>query len=129
MMFMLGSALFGATVLLPQLLQTLMGYSAQDAGMVLSPFRAECWGRPDPAAQALGGDGIARRCRLPTGDPHRQPVLRAQRRQFADPLNTADNEMQSGRIASCSPARNGVTRRVSRSANRTRAEAMARREG
>jgi DHA2 family multidrug resistance protein len=37
MMFMLGGALFGATVLLPQLMQTLMGYSAQDAGMVLSP--------------------------------------------------------------------------------------------
>ena len=37
MMFMLGTALFGATVLLPQMLQTLMGYSAQDAGMVLSP--------------------------------------------------------------------------------------------
>jgi MFS transporter, DHA2 family, multidrug resistance protein len=37
MMFALGGALFGATVLLPQLLQTLMGYSAQDAGMVLSP--------------------------------------------------------------------------------------------
>jgi MFS transporter, DHA2 family, multidrug resistance protein len=37
MMFMLGAALFGATVLLPQMLQTLMGYSAQDAGMVLSP--------------------------------------------------------------------------------------------
>jgi DHA2 family multidrug resistance protein len=37
MMFMLGAALFGATVLLPQFLQTLMGYSAQDAGMVLSP--------------------------------------------------------------------------------------------
>ena len=37
MMFTLGLALFGTTVLLPQLLQTLMGYSAQDAGMVLSP--------------------------------------------------------------------------------------------
>ncbi len=37
MMFMLGAALFGATVLLPQMLQTLMGYSAEDAGMVLSP--------------------------------------------------------------------------------------------
>jgi DHA2 family multidrug resistance protein len=37
MMFMLGAALFGATVLLPQMLQTLMGYSAQQAGMVLSP--------------------------------------------------------------------------------------------
>jgi DHA2 family multidrug resistance protein len=37
MMFALGGSLFGATVLLPQLLQTLMGYSAQDAGMVLSP--------------------------------------------------------------------------------------------
>ncbi|MGD1093660.1 MAG: DHA2 family efflux MFS transporter permease subunit [Bryobacteraceae bacterium] len=37
MMFILGAALFGATVLLPQLVQTLMGYTAQDAGMVLSP--------------------------------------------------------------------------------------------
>src|SRR5262249_31418039 len=37
LMFMLGAALFGSTVLLPQLLQTLMGYTAQQAGMVLSP--------------------------------------------------------------------------------------------
>jgi MFS transporter, DHA2 family, multidrug resistance protein len=37
MMFMLGMVMFGATVLLPQMLQTLFGYSAQDAGMVLSP--------------------------------------------------------------------------------------------
>jgi MFS transporter, DHA2 family, multidrug resistance protein len=37
MMFMLGGVLFGATVLLPQMMQSLMGYSAEDAGMVLSP--------------------------------------------------------------------------------------------
>ena len=37
MMFMLGTALYGATVLIPQLLQTLLGYTAQQAGMVLSP--------------------------------------------------------------------------------------------
>jgi DHA2 family multidrug resistance protein len=37
MMFMIGAALFGGTVLIPQMLQTLMGYTAQDAGMVLSP--------------------------------------------------------------------------------------------
>jgi DHA2 family multidrug resistance protein len=37
MMFMLGLALFGSTVLIPQLLQTLMGYTAQQAGMALSP--------------------------------------------------------------------------------------------
>ncbi len=37
MMFVLGIALFGSVVLLPQLLQTLMGYTAQQAGMVLSP--------------------------------------------------------------------------------------------
>jgi DHA2 family multidrug resistance protein len=37
MMFMLGLALFGSTILIPQLLQTLLGYSAQQAGMVLSP--------------------------------------------------------------------------------------------
>jgi DHA2 family multidrug resistance protein len=37
MMFMLGAALYGATVLIPQLVQSLMGYTAQLAGMVLSP--------------------------------------------------------------------------------------------
>jgi DHA2 family multidrug resistance protein len=37
MMFVLGVTLFGTTVLLPQYLQVLMGYSAQDAGMALSP--------------------------------------------------------------------------------------------
>jgi MFS transporter, DHA2 family, multidrug resistance protein len=37
MMFMLGAALFGATVLLPQMVQTLMGYTAEQAGLVLSP--------------------------------------------------------------------------------------------
>ena len=37
MMFMLGAALFGATVLLPQLVQTLMGYTAEQAGLVISP--------------------------------------------------------------------------------------------
>lgn len=37
MMFMIGFALFGTTVLIPQLLQNLMGYTAEAAGMVLSP--------------------------------------------------------------------------------------------
>jgi DHA2 family multidrug resistance protein len=36
MMFALGMSLFGTTVLLPQLLQLLMGYTAQLAGMTLS---------------------------------------------------------------------------------------------
>jgi MFS transporter, DHA2 family, multidrug resistance protein len=36
MMFVLGAVLFSSTVLLPQFLQTLMGYSAQSAGMVIS---------------------------------------------------------------------------------------------
>ncbi len=36
MMFALGMSLFGTTVLLPQLLQLLMGYTAQQAGMTLS---------------------------------------------------------------------------------------------
>src|ERR1700726_1277087 len=36
MFLMLGVALFSSTVLMPQLLQTLMGYTAQKAGMVLS---------------------------------------------------------------------------------------------
>ena len=36
MFVMLGMALFSSTVLMPQLLQTLMGYTAQRAGMVLS---------------------------------------------------------------------------------------------
>jgi MFS transporter, DHA2 family, multidrug resistance protein len=37
MMFVLGMTLYGSTVLLPQYLQVLMGYSAEDAGMALSP--------------------------------------------------------------------------------------------
>jgi DHA2 family multidrug resistance protein len=37
MMLVLGLVLFGTTVLLPQYVQTLLGYSAQQAGMVLSP--------------------------------------------------------------------------------------------
>jgi len=36
MMFILGVALYGTTVLIPQLLQTLMGYTATSAGMTLS---------------------------------------------------------------------------------------------
>jgi DHA2 family multidrug resistance protein len=37
MMLTLGVALFGSTVLLPQYLQVLMGYTAQQSGMALSP--------------------------------------------------------------------------------------------
>src|SRR5262249_39068432 len=36
-MFMLGLVLFGSTVLLPQFMQTLLGYSAETAGMAISP--------------------------------------------------------------------------------------------
>ncbi|HTC94699.1 MAG TPA: DHA2 family efflux MFS transporter permease subunit [Terriglobales bacterium] len=36
MMFVLGAVLFSSTVLLPQFLQTLLGYTAQTAGMVIS---------------------------------------------------------------------------------------------
>lgn len=36
MMFVIGVALYGTTVLIPQLLQTLMGYTAEKAGMALS---------------------------------------------------------------------------------------------
>jgi DHA2 family multidrug resistance protein len=37
MMFMLGIGLFGTTVLLPEYMQVLMGYTAEASGMVLSP--------------------------------------------------------------------------------------------
>jgi len=37
LMFMLGFALMGTTVLLPLFVQTLLGYTAEQAGMVLSP--------------------------------------------------------------------------------------------
>jgi MFS transporter, DHA2 family, multidrug resistance protein len=37
LMFMLGFALLGTTVLLPLFVQTLLGYTAEDAGFVLSP--------------------------------------------------------------------------------------------
>ena len=36
MMFMVGAISFATTVLMPQFLQTLMGYTAESAGMVLS---------------------------------------------------------------------------------------------
>jgi len=36
-MFMLGVVLFGTTLLMPQMLQSLFGYTAEEAGMVLSP--------------------------------------------------------------------------------------------
>ncbi len=36
MMFILGLALYGTTILIPQMLQTLMGYTATDAGKTLS---------------------------------------------------------------------------------------------
>jgi DHA2 family multidrug resistance protein len=37
LMFTLGAVLYGSTVLIPQFVQTLLGYSAERAGMVLSP--------------------------------------------------------------------------------------------
>ena len=37
LMFILGIALFGTTVLIPQFVQTLLGYTAERAGMVISP--------------------------------------------------------------------------------------------
>jgi MFS transporter, DHA2 family, multidrug resistance protein len=37
LMFTIGAVLYGSTVLIPQFVQTLMGYSAERAGMVLSP--------------------------------------------------------------------------------------------
>jgi DHA2 family multidrug resistance protein len=37
LMLMLGFILFGSTVLIPQLVQTLFGYTATDAGLVISP--------------------------------------------------------------------------------------------
>lgn len=37
LMFLIGYVLFGSTVLIPMMLQTLMGYTAMDAGLVISP--------------------------------------------------------------------------------------------
>ncbi|HET9087435.1 MAG TPA: DHA2 family efflux MFS transporter permease subunit [Acidobacteriaceae bacterium] len=37
LMFILGIALFGTTVLIPQFVQTLLGYTAERAGLVISP--------------------------------------------------------------------------------------------
>ena len=37
LMFILGAVLYGSTVLIPQFVQTLLGYSASRAGLVLSP--------------------------------------------------------------------------------------------
>ena len=36
-MFMVGFILFGSTVLIPQFLQVLLGYTATDAGLAITP--------------------------------------------------------------------------------------------
>ncbi|CAN5730714.1 DHA2 family efflux MFS transporter permease subunit [soil metagenome] len=61
----LGMVLFGSTVLIPQYLQTLLGYSAERAGMVLSPagfvlmammlIAGKTVGKFDPRAMAAAG--------------------------------------------------------------------------
>jgi MFS transporter, DHA2 family, multidrug resistance protein len=38
--FLFGFALFGSTVLIPQMLQSLYGYTATDAGLVLGPVHS-----------------------------------------------------------------------------------------
>ena len=37
LMFVLGFSLYGTTILIPQFVQTLLGYTAELAGLVLSP--------------------------------------------------------------------------------------------
>jgi DHA2 family multidrug resistance protein len=37
LMFVLGFSLYGTTVLIPQMVQTLFGYTAELAGLVISP--------------------------------------------------------------------------------------------
>jgi DHA2 family multidrug resistance protein len=61
----LGTVLFGSTVLIPQYLQTLLGYTAERAGMVLSPagfvlmammlVAGRTVGKVDPRAMAAAG--------------------------------------------------------------------------
>ena len=55
LIFCLGFVLAGSTVLLPQFLQTLMGYSAMRAGMVLSPA-GWCLSLPCPRPDFFGAD-------------------------------------------------------------------------
>jgi DHA2 family multidrug resistance protein len=55
LMFVLGFVLYGSVVILPQFLQVLMGYSATDAGMVLSPG-----GLAMVALMPIAGEGVSR---------------------------------------------------------------------
>ena len=48
MFFVVGVVLFSSTVLLPQFLQTLMGYTAEAAGLVLSAAVSFACGGPTP---------------------------------------------------------------------------------
>jgi DHA2 family multidrug resistance protein len=50
----LGMVLFGTTVLIPQYLQTLLGYTAQQAGMVLSPAGFVLMGMMIVAGKVVG---------------------------------------------------------------------------
>ena len=65
MMFVLGTVLFGTTVLIPQFLQLLMGYTAESAGKALSlgavvlifmmPIVGQMVSRVDPRYMIMGG--------------------------------------------------------------------------
>jgi len=44
--FLFGFGIFGSTVLIPQMLQSLFGYSATDAGLVLGPGAPSSPGAP-----------------------------------------------------------------------------------
>jgi DHA2 family multidrug resistance protein len=53
LMFVLGFCLFGSTVLIPQFVQSMLGYTAEQAGLVISP--GGLWHHPADAAGGLSG--------------------------------------------------------------------------
>ena len=76
MMFVLGIVLFSSTVLLPQFLQTLMGYTAETAGMVLSGaaiLRTVSYCRSLAAARGAGSRLAA--CSHSAGSQWRWPCI------------------------------------------------------
>ena len=107
MMFMLGAALYGATVLIPQLLQTLMGYTAQQAGMVLSPGGLVIIGvihASDLPVAGQDGRALAGSCSALVA-PRWRSIIRPIGRSAIDFISTTSDVPASTRLsawASCS---------------------------
>ena len=84
MMFMVGAVSFATTVLMPQFLQTLMGYTAESAGMVLSVSAVLLLIELPFVGRLIGSISVALSHRLRVDHPGRWHVYLSQKSRSAD---------------------------------------------